>query len=210
MTTTPVTDPLASLAKGIWWMVLLRGIFAILFGVIALFLPGAALIGVTVVFAVYAIADGAVAISHAVRRRSSLPGWGWLLFQGIVGVLAGLVALIFPGLAGTVGALFLLWIITFFAIFYGAGAIASATRTPRTPRRPGRVWTIVGGVVAIVFGVLFSILIWVTPVESVLSLIWVAGVYAIIFGVTLIIAAIQLRRGVKSILEELRDDTATS
>jgi len=191
MTTTPLTDPIASIAKGVWWLVLLRGILAILFGIIALLAPGAALTGIAIVFGVYAIFDGVAAIAHAVADRKNLKGWGWLLAQGIIAVLAGLVALTFPGLVGSFGGLVVLWTIAIYALMHGVSGIVSASRAPASS---AKTWGLVGGVVTVVFGLLYAVLILVVPGVTLLGLIWVVGIYAILFGIMLIVGAVQLRR----------------
>jgi uncharacterized membrane protein HdeD (DUF308 family) len=185
-------SPLATVAKGIWWAVLLRGIFAVIFGIIALAAPGAALTGVVIVFGVYAIIDGVTAAVHAVQIRTPGSGWGWLLFQGIVSIVAGLVAIVFPALAGVIGGLFALWTIVIYAVMHGALGIRSAAGVS-----DGRTRTIgiVSGVLTLAFGILLGILTLVTPGATVLGLIWIVGVYAIVFGVMFIVIAVQLRRG---------------
>ncbi|SKA99083.1 Uncharacterized membrane protein HdeD, DUF308 family [Agreia bicolorata] len=190
-------SPLAAVAKGIWWAVLLRGIFAVIFGIIALAAPGAALTGVVFVFGIYAIVDGVTAVIHAVQIRTPGSGWGWLLFQGAVSIIAGVVALIFPVLAGVIGGLFALWTIVIYAVMHGALGIGSAAGLA-----DGRNRTIgiVSGVLTLAFGILLGILTLATPGATVLSLIWIVGIYAIVFGVMFIIAAIQLRRGVTTLL----------
>ena len=67
-----------------WWMLALRGVFAIIFGLIALFAPGIALLAFVYVFAVYALIDGIMAVYIAIRERGSLSRWGWVLFEGII------------------------------------------------------------------------------------------------------------------------------
>jgi uncharacterized membrane protein HdeD (DUF308 family) len=172
------------------WAVLLRGILAVVFGIIALAAPGAALTGVVIVFGIYAIVDGVTAAIHAFRIRPVGSRWGWLLFQGIVSIVAGLVAVIFPTLAGVVGGLFALWTIVIYAVVHGALGIRSAAGLS-----DGRNRTIgiVSGVLTLVFGILLGLLTLVTPGATVLSLMWIVGVYAIIFGVMFIVAAVQLR-----------------
>jgi uncharacterized membrane protein HdeD (DUF308 family) len=190
-------NPLAAVAKGIWWVVLLRGVFAVIFGIIALAAPGAALTGVVIVFGIYAIVDGVTAVIHALQIRAPGSAWGWLLFQGVVSIVAGLVALVFPALAGVIGGLFALWTIVIYAVMHGAIGIRSAAGL-----RDGRNRTIgiISGVLTLAFGILLGILTLVTPGATVLSLIWIVGIYAIIFGIMFIVAAIQLRRGVKTLI----------
>ncbi len=188
-----LTSEVASMAKGLWWLVLLRGILAIIFGIVALVAPAAALTGIAIVVGIYLLLDGIAAIVHAIRVRGSDRRWGWLLFQGIVSVLGGLAALILPGLAGFVGGLFLLWMIVVYSIVHGAIGLYSAGGAGDTP---GRGWTIFSGVVAIIFAVLLFIMLLFQPGATVLSLIWVVGIYAIIFGIMFIVAAVRMRKHV--------------
>src|SRR5690606_32308192 len=143
-----LTGDLARIAKGIWWLVLLRGIFAIIFGIIAIVAPAAALTGIAIVVGIYLLADGITEIVHAVQTRRSDRRWGWLLFQGIVSMLGGLAAIILPGVAGLVGGLVVLWTIVIYSLMHGILGIASAAGVGEAP---GRGWAIVAGVVAIVF-----------------------------------------------------------
>lgn len=193
--TDELRTELTSIAKGIWWLVLLRGIFAIIFGIIAIVAPAAALTGIAIVVGIYLLADGITEIVHAVQTRRSDRRWGWLLFQGIVSMLGGLAAIILPGVAGLVGGLVVLWTIVIYSLMHGILGIASAAGVGEAP---GRGWAIVAGVVAIVFAVLLAIVILVNPGASVLSLIWVAGIYAIIFGIMLVVAAVKVRRHIRS------------
>jgi uncharacterized membrane protein HdeD (DUF308 family) len=189
------TNPLASVAKTIWWVVLLRGVLAVIFGIIALAAPGAALTGIVTVFGIYAIIDGVAAVVHALRIRTPGSGWGWLLVQGIVSVVAGFVALVFPGLVGIIGGVFALITIAIYAVMHGALGIRSAAGLKDGS---SRTIGIVSAVLTLVFGILLAVLTFVTPGATVLSLIWLVGIYAIIFGVMFIVAAVQLRRGVGS------------
>jgi len=193
--TDELRTELTSIAKGIWWLVLLRGIFAIIFGIIAIVAPAAALTGIAIVVGIYLLVDGITEIVHAVQTRRSDRRWGWLLFQGIVSMLGGLAAIILPGVAGLVGGLVVLWTIVIYSLMHGILGIASAAGVGEAP---GRGWAIVAGVVAIVFAVLLAIVILVNPGASVLSLIWVAGIYAIIFGIMLVVAAVKVRRHIRS------------
>lgn len=194
-----MTNPLAAVAKGIWWVVLLRGILAVLFGIIALLAPAAALTGIVIVFGAYAVVDGVATISHALQLRRSGSGWGSLLFQGIVSVIAGLVALIFPALAGVIGGLFALWTIVIYAVMHGALGIASAAGLHDGR---SRALGIVSAVLTLLFGILLGILTLITPGATVLSLIWIVGIYAILFGVMFIVAAFQLRRGLTGLVDQ--------
>lgn len=184
------TDLLAPLARGIWWWVLIRGILAIVFGVIALLAPGAALTAIALVFGAYALVDGIMTAIQAVQVRASFKPWGWLLAQGILSALAGLAALILPGIAGAFGGLVVLWTIVIWNIMHGAAGIRSAAGASAGR---AKTWGIVGGVISVVFGLLLAGLVLFTPGATLLGLIWAVGIYAVLFGASLVITAIQVR-----------------
>lgn len=188
MSTSSVSsnDPFRSLLKQIWWVVLLRGILAVLFGVVALVWPGITVWALVVVFAAYAIIDGIVLVVQSVRDKPE--GWGWWLAMGVVSVLAGLVALFWPGIT----ALALLYVIAFYAILFGITGIIGGIRFRKVPES-GWVWSVLAGVVAVLFGIVLLIF----PGEGILSLIVLLGIYAILFGVLLIILAFQARSAAK-------------
>ncbi|AHD21638.1 membrane protein [Rhodococcus pyridinivorans SB3094] len=165
---------------------LLRGILAVLFGVVALVWPGITVWALVVVFAAYAIIDGIVLVVQSVRDKPE--GWGWWLAMGVVSVLAGLVALFWPGIT----ALALLYVIAFYAILFGITGIVGGIRFRKVPES-GWVWSVLAGVVAVLFGIVLLIF----PGEGILSLIVLLGIYAILFGVLLIILAFQARSAAK-------------
>jgi uncharacterized membrane protein HdeD (DUF308 family) len=190
MTGANSSEPIATLVKGMWWLVLVRGILAIAFGVIALIAPGAALTAVAIVFGAYAVIDGITAVVHGIRVRSSLPRWGWLVAEGILTTLAGLVALVLPGLVGAFGGLVVLWTIVIWSIVSGVMALRSAAGAESGR---GKTWGIVSGILSLVFGVILAIAVLLTPGATLLSLIWTVGIYAIFFGITLVVTAIYVR-----------------
>lgn len=187
-----VPEPLADLAQGVWWWVLIRGILAVVFGVIALINPASAILALAIVFGAYAVVEGAIAAVHAVRVRNELKAWGWLLVQGVLSVLAGLVALIVPGLVGVFGGLVLLWTIVIWNIMHGvAGLRSAAGASAGTAKTVG----IVAGIFSILFGIVLAVIILLTPGAALLGFVWLIGIYAIIFGIMLAVAAIQVRTG---------------
>lgn len=192
--TSSVVDGTASsvseLTRGIWWWVLVRGIIAVIFGVITLLSPASAILALALVFGVYALIDGVVAIVHAVRVRNSFPKWGWLIVQGVLSALAGLAALILPGLVGVLGALVLLWTIVIWNVMHGVSGIYSASGAASGS---AKAWGIVAGVLSVIFGIVLGILLLVTPGAAILGFVWLVGVYAIAFGVMLAVTAIQVR-----------------
>jgi len=185
-----VPEPLVNLATGVWWWVLVRGILAIAFGIIALVNPGSAILAFAIVFGAYAVVEGVVSAVHAVRVRHELKEWGWLLAQGILSVIAGAIALIVPALVGLFGGLVLLWTIVIWNVMHGVAGLRSAAGAPAGG---AKTIGIIAGVLTILFGILLGVLTIVTPVVALLGLIWLIGIYAIVFGVMLAVAAIQVR-----------------
>ena len=189
--TTSSLDPLAGLVKGVWWWVLIRGILAIAFGIIALISPAVALTAIAIVFGAYTLVDGVMLAIAAIQTRKTTKGWGWVLAQGILSVLVGLAALILPGLVGALGGLVVLWTIVFWNIMTGIASIQAATKSEAGS---AKTWMIVAGVVSLVFAVILAIAVLATPGVTLLGLIWAVGIYAIVFGIMLIVTAIHVRR----------------
>jgi uncharacterized membrane protein HdeD (DUF308 family) len=165
-------------------MLLVRAALTLAFGIIALASPGIALLALVYVFGFYAILEGIAAIAFAVRARASLPHWGWLVAEGVVSVLAGLVALFWPGLT----ALTLLFVVAIWAVVLGVAQIAEGF----AGRRRGDAswgWAVVGGVINILFGIL--LMVW--PASGILALLWLIGIFAVVAGIAGIVRAFRVR-----------------
>ena len=181
-------------AKAVWWLVLMRGIFGVIFGVIALVSPGIALLTLVWLFGFYAILDGIAATVIGIRTHGE-PHWVWTVVQGVVSVLAGVIALFWPG----VTALALLFVVAFWAIVLGIGEIGGAFAS----RRSGSTawgWTLAAGILNVIFGVL--LLIW--PASGILTLIWLVGIFTLAGGIALIVLAFRVRSVTKSTADAFR------
>ncbi|ACL55355.1 HdeD family acid-resistance protein [Methylobacterium nodulans] len=165
-----------------WWLVALRGVFAILFGIIALVSPIATLYTLVIFFAAYMLVDGIADIVAAVRAAERHERWGLLLAEGILDILVGIVAFLVPGSA----LLAFVYLTAAWALVTGALMIAAAFRLHLDH---GRWWLVLGGVCSVLFGIALLI----NPGVSLLVLTyWLAG-YAIAFGVLMLILAFRLR-----------------
>jgi uncharacterized membrane protein HdeD (DUF308 family) len=190
----PAPADLARAAKAIWWLVLIRGILAVIFGILALVLPGVAFLALVYTFAAYAFIDGIANIVHAVRVRDRDKRWGWLLAQGILSVLAGIVAFAFPLAAGITLGIFALSVIGIYAIMMGISGIPAAASIVDGGRK---VLGFIVAILSILLGIALIVIVFVSPVAGIVNLVWVVGVYAILFGILLIVAAISsARRGI--------------
>ncbi len=177
-----------SVAESVWWLVLLRGIFVVIFGLIALVSPGIALLTLVWVFGFYAILDGIAAIVIGIRTRGE-PHWVWTIVQGVISVLAGVIALIWPG----VTALALLFVVAFWAILLGIGEIAAAFASRKSGAKDWG-WTLAAGILSVIFGIV--LLIW--PAGGILTLVWLVGIFALAGGIALIVLAFRVRSVAKS------------
>jgi uncharacterized membrane protein HdeD (DUF308 family) len=187
---SPLPD-LAAVGKAIWWMVLLRGIAAIVFGILVfVFSPDVTLVALAILFAAYSIVDGVMGIAHALRVRSRSKRWGWLLLSGILSVLAGLIAAFFPLLTGFFGALVITYLIAFWSIFVGVAGFPAAHAMADGGRK---TWAYVTSALAVLFGIALVVIATLNPGGAVQALIWTIGAYAIVSGVLLIVLAIGTR-----------------
>jgi uncharacterized membrane protein HdeD (DUF308 family) len=172
---------IAVLARN-WWAIGIRGVLAILFGLIALFLPGVTMLSLVLIFAVYAFLDGVLAIISAVRAARERERWGYLVLEGLVDIAAAAVAVFWPGI--TVVAF--VFLIAFWAIFTGILELVAAFRLQFID---GRGWLIFGGIVSVLYGALLII----APMIGAVVLTWWLGAYALVFGVCLVVLAFKLR-----------------
>lgn len=177
----------------LWWLAL-RGMLAILFGIVAFFYTGQTLLALVYVFGVFAVLSGIATIVVAVRAGEAHQRWGWLAASGIVGVAAGVVALVWPG----VTALAFVYLIAAWAIISGVAEIAFALAQPVTLVHS---WLAgLSGALSVAFGVLVSR--W--PRSGAIALTWLIGVYAIVYGVMLLYYAVLLE-GARSGAQALKN-----
>jgi uncharacterized membrane protein HdeD (DUF308 family) len=166
-----------------WWVLVVRGLAAVLFGILTFTAPGTSLLAIAVVFGIYAIVDGALDMVFAWRRAHEGRRWGWLVFEGLVGIAAGVVALAWTELT----AMALLMVIAVWAIISGVAEIAAAFRLRRHIQ--GEWLLATGGVLSIIFGALLLLF----PGAGVLVLLSLIGAYALVFGALLVFLGLRLR-----------------
>jgi uncharacterized membrane protein HdeD (DUF308 family) len=167
-----------------WWILAVRGLVAVVFGLLALIWPEITVLTLVLVFGAYALVDGLFALVAAVRGRQLAGGGrGWLVLEGLLGVGAGIVALVWPDIT----ALALLWVIAFWAVLTGVLEIVAAVRLRRLLDNEWLL--VVAGFLSIVFGLI--LMIW--PREGAVGLVWLIGIYAIAFGIVLLGLAFRLR-----------------
>ena len=166
-----------------WWTFILRGILAIAFGLVAFFAP---MLGVAIfigVFAAWALIDGVTSIFTGIRTRTIDRNWWLAIVEGLAGIAVGIIALLQPQFATQV----LVLLIAAWAIVTGVVEIVMAIRLREQIK--GEFWMGLAGVASILFGVL----LFLFPAAGVLSLVWLIGAFAIVFGGFLVILGWRLR-----------------
>jgi len=173
---------LQTLAKN-WWAIVLRGVFAVLFGLGAFFWPGITLAVLVLLYGAYLFADGILAVLWAIAGRRAGPfPWGVLL-AGLASIVGGLLAFLMPGLT----ALVLLYLIAGWAIVRGIFEIIAAFHLRRELTNE---WLLaLNGALSVLFGILLI----VAPGAGALAVLWIIGTFALIVGIVMIVLGFRLK-----------------
>jgi uncharacterized membrane protein HdeD (DUF308 family) len=166
-----------------WWSLIIRGIAAILLGVVTFAWPGITLAALVLLYGAYALVDGVMAIIGAVRAVQSHERWGALLIEGIAGIVAAAITVAWPGIT----ALALVFVIAAWAIVTGVFELVAAVRLRKYVT--GEWLLAMGGIASIAFGVLIII----APLAGALVIALWVGAYTLVFGVLMIALGFRLR-----------------
>ncbi len=167
----------------VWWAFVLRGVLAILFGVLAFLNVALAAIALVALFAAWAIIDGVTGLIAGWRTRSQDRNWWWSVVEGLLGIAAGIIAVLLPGTA----AVALVLVIGAWAVITGALEIYGAIKL--RAQISGELWLVLAGIGSILFG----LLLFIFPTMGVVTLTWLIGGFALVFGVLLIMLGLRLR-----------------
>src|SRR5262245_39343164 len=167
----PGAELLHALAKN-WWLEVLRGVAAIIFGILAFTWTGGVLLTLILLWGAYALVDGVLAIVAAIKGGNPMPRW-WLVIVGLAGLIAGALTFVMPGLT----ALVLLAFSAVWAIILGIFEIYGAIKLRKEIE--GEWFLIVNGVLSVLFGIL---ILW-RPGIGLITLVWIIGAYAIVLGI---------------------------
>jgi uncharacterized membrane protein HdeD (DUF308 family) len=168
-----------------WWVLALRGIIAIAFGVLAFTQPQLTLRVIVTIFAAYLVADGVSLLASFIRGDPEARRSGWsVAVMGVLGIVVGIAAFVWPNIT----ALTLLALVAFWAILTGIFQVIAAIRLRR--EIDGELLMALGGVLSIAFGAYLVL----NPGDGLLSLVWLVGIWAVIFGVTHLVLAFRIRK----------------
>ena len=165
-----------------WWLYAVRGVVAIIFGVVAFAQPEQALLALVLVFGAYALVDGIFAMFAGIASRGYFERWWAVLLEGVAGVVIGLLTFFWPNITAFV----LLYFIAGWALITGIFEIVAAIQLRRVIT--GEWMLILGGLLSILFGVV----LFVFPLAGAVSVIWMIGIYAVFFGISEMIFAFRL------------------
>lgn len=166
-----------------WWVLAIRGVAAILFGIAAFLWPEITLAALVLLFGAYALVDGVFAVIAGITARREQERWWMMVLQGLAGIVLGVLTVVWPDIT----ALVLLYFIAAWSIVTGAFEIAAAIRLRQEIE--GEWLLILAGFASILFGILLMVL----PGPGALALVWLIGTYALISGVLLLVLAFRLR-----------------
>jgi uncharacterized membrane protein HdeD (DUF308 family) len=173
----------SKIVSGIWWALAIRGVLAIVFGLVAFFYTGQTILALVYVFGVFALLSGIATVIAAVRAGEAHQRWGWLAASGLIGVAAGVACFVWPNPT----ALVFVYIVAAWAILSGVAEIAFAFAFPDTLAHP--FWAGLSGALSVLFGVLLAV--WPRSGET--ALVWLIGIYAILYGATMLYYAFLLQ-----------------
>lgn len=166
-----------------WWTYIIRGLVAVAFGVLAFLAPPWGIAVLVALFGAWALVDGVTGLVGGIRSRGRDRSWWLSILEGIVGIVAGVFAFLFPAQA----AVALIFIIAAWAIITGVFEIVAAVRLREQIQ--GEFWLGLAGVASILYGVV----IYLFPAAGALSIVWLIGSFAIAFGAFLLILGWRLR-----------------
>jgi uncharacterized membrane protein HdeD (DUF308 family) len=175
-------DSASSMLAKNWWLFLLRGIFGIVFGLLAFLFPGPTMLSLVLLFSAYMLVDGLAGIISAVRAMRRKDEWGLLIFEGLLNIAVGVAAFIWPGLT----VLAFVFMVAFWAIVSGALMMAAGFRLKLDH---GRWWMVLGGLLSLAYGALLVAM----PLIGAVVLTWWMGAYAMVFGIALVVLSFKLR-----------------
>ena len=184
-----ISDSIAELFRHNWWVLALRGLAAVLFGILAFIWPGITIFTLVLLFGAYALVNGVLALVIAFKGPRRIRRFGSLIFGGLISVAAGVIAFIWPGMT----AFSLVIVIAAWAIVNGIAEIVVAIRLRK--EISGEWLLIVAGIASSLFGVC----LFLNPLIGALVLVWWIGGFTFAFGILLMVLGFRMRRAAETL-----------
>jgi len=184
-----LSDSMAELFRHNWWVLALRGLAAVLFGILAFIWPGITIFTLVLLFGAYALVNGIFALVVCFKSPRRTRRFGSLIFGAVISIAAGIIALIWPGMT----AFSLVIVIAAWASVNGIAEIAAAIRLRK--EIAGEWLLVVAGIASILFG----IALFLNPFIGALVLVWWIGGFAFAFGILLIMLGFRMRRAAETL-----------
>ncbi len=173
---------IADLARN-WWLLAIRGVAGIVFGIGAFVWPGITFAALVLLFGAYVLIDGVFAVAAGIGMRRTMDRWWLVVLEGIAGIILGVLTFVSPNITGLV----LISFIAAWSIITGVLEIAMALRMRALIENE---WLLIAsGILSVIFGALLIVF----PAAGALSLVWLVGFYALLFGVLMLLFSFRLR-----------------
>ena len=183
---TTALPSLSTMLQRSWWVLLVRGLAAIVFGVLTWMQPAASAVALLVIFGAYVLVDGALGVYGAIKNRNQSSHWWVMLIWGLAGVIVGVLTFINPAITGLVLTIYIgVW-----AVVTGVMQIIAAMRLRKEIE--GEWLLVLSGLLSVVFGGF----VLSQPMAGMMAMVWVIATYAVIFGVLMILLAFRVKKGV--------------
>ena len=166
-----------------WWVLALRGVLAIVFGILALIWPDTTKLALVLLFGAFALTDGSLAVAAGIAMSKHFERWWALLLEGLTGIVIGILTFFWPNVTGLV----LLYFIAAWAVITGIFEVVAAIQFRRVISDEWAM--ILSGLMSVLFG----IVLFVFPAAGAVSLAWLIGMYTMTFGIMALIFAFRLR-----------------
>ena len=166
-----------------WWGLTLKGVLAVIFGIVAIFFTQSAILGLVLYFGLLAIFGGLFLIIGAFAHKKANPNWGWWLFEGLLDIIFGVMVLAFPAISVQILILFIgLW-----ALFIGVAQIVSSFSVVK--EGSGRWFVLINGLLSVIFG----FLIVFNPFAGAIAITMIIGIFAVVYGIFAIMTSLQIK-----------------
>jgi uncharacterized membrane protein HdeD (DUF308 family) len=175
---------LAALYQRTWWSLLIRGIVAIIFGLLALFWPGRVLDTVVTLLGVFVLIVGIIFTVGAVAHRGPDRQWLRHLIPGIIGIIVGIITVVHPEFLAVI----IVYLIAIWALIHGIGEIHAAIRLRKDVA--GEWMPLVIGIASVVIGVMLLFM----PLRAGALIVWLIGLFVLILGILWVIMAFRARK----------------